>query len=78
VVAQAALESGWGESGLAKRAKNLFGIKADRSWTGQRVTLKTREFLKNQWVVIPADWRAYPDWQACPQLDGPAHHPQHP
>jgi flagellum-specific peptidoglycan hydrolase FlgJ len=65
VVAQAALESGWGESGLAKRAKNLFGIKADRSWAGQRITLNTREFLIQQWVVIPADWRAYPDWQAC-------------
>ncbi len=65
VVAQAALESGWGESGLAKRAKSLFGIKADRSWTGQRITLNTREFLNKQWVVIPADWRAYPDWQTC-------------
>jgi flagellum-specific peptidoglycan hydrolase FlgJ len=65
VVAQAALESGWGESGLAKRAKNLFGIKADRSWAGQRITLNTREFLNQQWAVIPADWRAYPDWQAC-------------
>lgn len=65
VVAQAALESGWGESGLAKRAKNLFGIKADRTWAGQRITLNTREFLNQQWVVIPADWRAYPDWQAC-------------
>ena len=38
---------------------------ADRSWTGQRITLNTREFLNQQWVVIPADWRAYPDWQAC-------------
>ena len=65
VVAQAALESGWGESGLAKRAKNLFGIKADRSWAGQRITLNTREFLNKQWVVTPADWRTYPDWQAC-------------
>ena len=65
VVAQAALESGWGESGLARRAKNLFGIKADRSWTGPRITLNTREFLNKQWVVIPADWRAYPDWQTC-------------
>lgn len=65
VVAQAALESGWGESGLAKRAKNLFGIKADRSWRGERITLSTREFLNQQWIVIPADWRAYPDWQAC-------------
>ncbi len=65
VVAQAALESGWGGSGLAKRANNLFGIKADRSWAGPRITLNTREFLNQQWVVIPADWRAYPDWQAC-------------
>ena len=64
-VAQAALESGWGESGLTQRAKNLFGIKADRSWPGEKLTLNTREFLKGQWVVISAQWRVYPDWQAC-------------
>ena len=28
-IAQAALESGWGESGLTKAGNNLFGIKAD-------------------------------------------------
>jgi hypothetical protein len=28
-IAQAALESGWGESGLARAGNNLFGIKAD-------------------------------------------------
>ncbi len=64
-VAQAALESGWGESGLTQRAKNLFGIKADRSWPGEKLTLNTREFLKGQWVLVSAQWRVYPDWPAC-------------
>ncbi len=42
-LAQAALESGWGESSLAKKYNNFFGIKADKSWTGKKVNLKTRE-----------------------------------
>ena len=33
-VAQAALESGWGTSSLAKDGKNLFGVKADPAWRG--------------------------------------------
>lgn len=41
-LAQAALESAWGESGLAKRANNLFGVKADRSWTGDVLSCRPR------------------------------------
>jgi len=63
VVAQAALESGWGESGLAKRAKNLFGIKADSRWRGETLILQTKEFIRGQWVVVPAKWRKYASWQ---------------
>ena len=63
-IAQAALESGWGESGLTKTAKNLFGIKADSLWRGETVTLDTKEFIRGQWVVVPAKWRKYPTWQA--------------
>ena len=63
-VSQAALESGWGESGLTKTAKNLFGIKADSLWRGDTVTLDTKEFIRGQWVVVPAKWRKYPTWQA--------------
>ncbi len=63
-IAQAALESGWGESGLAKTGNNLFGIKADSLWRGQTLTLNTKEFIKGQWVVVPALWRKYPSWQA--------------
>ena len=63
-IAQAALESAWGESGLAKAGNNLFGIKADSLWRGQTLTMNTKEFIKGQWVVVPALWRKYPSWQA--------------
>ena len=63
-IAQAALESAWGESGLAKAGNNLFGIKADSLWRGQTLTLNTKEFIKGQWVMVPALWRKYPSWQA--------------
>ena len=43
-IAQAILESGWGESDLSKKFNNLFGIKADSSWDGEFVTLETLEY----------------------------------
>jgi flagellar protein FlgJ len=61
-VAEAALESGWGTSQLAAQGMNLFGVKADPSWRGPTITLRTREYLKGQWVVVPALWRKYSDW----------------
>ena len=61
-VAEAALESGWGSSGLTVNAMNLFGIKADPSWTGPTWSQQTREFLNGQWVMVPALWRKYSDW----------------
>ena len=63
-IAQAALESAWGESGLAKAGNNLFGIKADSLWRGQTLTMNTKEFIKGHWVVVPALWRKYPSWQS--------------
>jgi flagellar rod assembly protein/muramidase FlgJ len=62
-IAQAALESGWGESGLAKAGNNLFGIKADSLWRGETLTLDTKEFIKGEWVVVSAKWRKYASWQ---------------
>ena len=43
-IAQAILESSWGESDLAQIYNNLFGLKADSSWKGEYVTLETFEF----------------------------------
>ena len=42
-LAQAILESGWGESGLSAKYNNFFGIKAGSSWTGKTVNLSTGE-----------------------------------
>lgn len=62
-IAQAALESAWGESGLTKAGNNLFGIKADSRWRGQTLTMNTKEFINGKWVVVPALWRKYTSWQ---------------
>lgn len=64
MMAQAILESSWGRSGLAQRAHNLFGVKADASWTGPTISIDTKEYIDGKWVIVPAKWRAYPDWEA--------------
>ena len=64
-LAQAALESAWGASRLATRGHNLFGVKADRAWKGPTISIDTREVLNGKSVMVPARWRAYPDWAAC-------------
>ena len=64
-VAQAALESAWGESKLARFGHNLFGVKADAAWKGEVLTMQTREFQAGKWITIPANWRKYADWLEC-------------
>ena len=44
IMAQAILESGWGESELSTKANNYFGIKADSSWTGEVYNGATHEY----------------------------------
>lgn len=61
-IAQAALESAWGESGLTKNANALFGIKAGKSWTGKRYTTRTTEVQNGNTISTTADFRAYDSW----------------
>ncbi|NGT68558.1 cell wall-binding protein, partial [Clostridium perfringens] len=61
-LAQAILESGWGRSGLAVRAKNLFGIKADSSWKGDVLEMLTQEHVNGGIITITARWRVYSSW----------------
>lgn len=56
-VAQAIIESGWGRSGLATQAHNLFGIKG--SYNGNSVTMPTREVYGGRSVYINDAFRAY-------------------
>jgi len=64
-IAQGALESAWGSSRLATEGKNLFGVKADKSWTGDTLIISTRECFNGKWCVVDAKWRKYPDWLSC-------------
>lgn len=51
VIAQAVLESGWGESGLARLGNALFGVKARPGWTGRVYSGTTAEFVPGQGYV---------------------------
>jgi flagellum-specific peptidoglycan hydrolase FlgJ len=57
-IAQAILESGWGESELTKDSNNLFGIKADESWNGQTIEVITSENYNDK---VKAKFRKYKD-----------------
>ena len=56
-IAQAIDESGWGQSALAIRDNNLFGIKG--SGPAGSDVLPTREFQNGQWVTTSAAFRVY-------------------
>ena len=58
-IAQAIDESGWGQSTLATRDNNLFGIKG--SGPAGSDALPTQEFQNGQWVTITAQFRIYND-----------------
>ena len=61
MVAQAALESGFGSSGLASAPNyNLFGIKG--SYKGESVTMKTSEYYDG-WTSVNANFKKYPSYK---------------
>ncbi len=63
VIAQAALETGWGKkiihSANGQSSHNLFNIKADGRWQGDKVTKETLEFEQGALVKKLAPFRAY-------------------
>ncbi|PVY75287.1 flagellar protein FlgJ [Tamilnaduibacter salinus] len=68
MVAQAALETGWGRHMIEGRAEqpshNLFGIKADNRWQGPSVGITTTEYREGVPMKEQAQFRAYPDFEA--------------
>lgn len=69
IVSQAALETGWGKYVMSdeqgKSSHNLFGIKADRRWGGEKVRVQTHEYIDGVKLKQNADFRAYPSISAA-------------
>ncbi|TBR14340.1 MAG: flagellar assembly peptidoglycan hydrolase FlgJ [Lysobacter sp.] len=63
LVAQAALETGWGRRligrGTGEVSNNLFGIKASGSWKGSKINAGTHEYVAGTRHNQRADFRAY-------------------
>ena len=67
IVAQAALESGWGRREIrgadGTPSFNLFGIKADRAWRGPVTEAVTTEFVDGAMQRVTARFRAYGSYE---------------
>ena len=62
---EAALESAWGNSELARDANNLFGMKQHAHPICGTMNLPTKEFLDGRWLSCTSQWVQYPDWASC-------------
>lgn len=56
IIAQAILESGWGESRLAKDYHNYFGLKCGTKWKGKSVNLATWEEYEAGTATVISDY----------------------
>jgi flagellar protein FlgJ len=63
LIAQAAVETGWGKymihQGDGNNAHNLFGIKADKRWEGEKAVVDTIEFTNDLPQKQQAAFRSY-------------------
>ncbi|GLR74921.1 flagellar assembly peptidoglycan hydrolase FlgJ [Aliivibrio sifiae] len=66
LIAQAALETGWGKKVIQNSvdsSHNLFNIKADRSWQGDKIAKNTLEYHDNIAVTENAAFRSYDNYE---------------
>jgi len=67
LVAQAALETGWGKAELRRAdgtpSHNLFNIKAGRRWSGETVALSVTEYANGGAYTEKARFRVYDSYQ---------------
>ncbi|MDC5819623.1 flagellar assembly peptidoglycan hydrolase FlgJ [Vibrio europaeus] len=66
LLAQAALETGWGQKVVNNSrgsSNNLFNIKADRSWSGDKVSTQTLEYHRGVPVKENAAFRSYANYE---------------
>ncbi|KVN00979.1 flagellar assembly peptidoglycan hydrolase FlgJ [Burkholderia stagnalis] len=67
IVGQAALESGWGKREIratdGSTSYNVFGIKANKGWTGRTVSALTTEYVNGAPRRVVAKFRAYDSYE---------------
>lgn len=59
IIAQACIESNFGQSVLSAKYHNYFGMKCGSSWKGLSVNMRTKEEYNSQLVSIRDNFRAY-------------------
>lgn len=62
-IAQAILESDWGESELAYQYNNLYGVKGGED--PYTVTLPTKEYVDGEWITIEDNFKTYDSWASA-------------
>ncbi len=69
ILAQAALESGWGKKEIltenGKPSFNVFGIKAGKNWQGKSTTILTTEYIDGKEVKIKDSFRVYSSYMGA-------------
>ncbi|HHR6023125.1 TPA: flagellar assembly peptidoglycan hydrolase FlgJ [Providencia alcalifaciens] len=67
ILAQAALESGWGKREIltadGKTSHNLFGIKAGKNWQGPVTNIMTTEVINGKTIKMRDDFRVYASYE---------------
>ena len=67
LLAQSALETGWGKNVIKHKngnsSFNLFNIKADNNWTGDKVNTETTEYENNEPLTTQAFFRSYSSYK---------------
>ena len=71
LLAQAAVETGWGKymihSGKGENTHNLFGIKADKNWQGEKALVDSIEFEQGVAITAKSPFRAYQNFNEALQ-----------
>lgn len=69
IVAQAALETGWGQhvmhTGNGDNSHNLFGIKADANWQGETMSIGSLEVEQGVAKQVTSQFKVYPDYESA-------------
>ena len=62
---EAALESNYGQSILARQGLNLFGMKQHQNPSYETLNIPTKEYLDGSWTVVNAEWVKYDTLEDC-------------